>query len=64
MKLSRYQFLRLAAGATVLPVVPRIAKAQSYPTRPVRLIAGFPAGGGTDGQNGGRRKKFRKKRDG
>jgi Tripartite tricarboxylate transporter family receptor len=48
MKLSRYQFLRLAAGATALPVVRCIAKAQSYPTRPVRLIAGFPAGGGTD----------------
>jgi tripartite-type tricarboxylate transporter receptor subunit TctC len=49
MKLPhRRQFLHLAAGAAALPVVPRIAWAQTYPTRPVRLIAGFPPGGGTD----------------
>src|ERR1700730_7778288 len=48
MKLSRHQFLHLAAGAAALPALSRIARAQSYPTRPVRLIAGFPAGGGTD----------------
>jgi tripartite-type tricarboxylate transporter receptor subunit TctC len=48
MKLPRRRFLRLAAGATVLPTVSRIATAQAYPTRPVRLIVGFPAGGLTD----------------
>jgi tripartite-type tricarboxylate transporter receptor subunit TctC len=48
MKLPRRQFLHLAAGAAALPTVPSIAKAQAYPTRPVRIIVGFPAGGGTD----------------
>ena len=45
MTLTRQQFLHLAAGAAALPVMPRFARAQSYPTRPVRLIVGFPAGG-------------------
>jgi len=45
MKLPRRRFLHLAAGTAALPFVPRIARAQSYPTRPVRLISGFPAGG-------------------
>jgi len=48
MKLLRRQFLRLAAGAVALPAVSRIARAQPYPTRPVRLIVGFPPGGGFD----------------
>jgi tripartite-type tricarboxylate transporter receptor subunit TctC len=48
MKLSRHQFLHLAAGAAVLPVASRMARAQTYPTRPVRLVVGFPAGGGAD----------------
>src|SRR5262245_46915550 len=48
MKLPRRQFLHLAAGAAALPAVPRIARAQSYPTRPVRLVVGAPAGGGFD----------------
>jgi tripartite-type tricarboxylate transporter receptor subunit TctC len=48
MKLSRHQFLQLAAGAAALPAVSRIARAQAYPTRPVRIIVGFAAGGGTD----------------
>ena len=48
MKLPRRRFLYLAAGAAALPVVPRIAGAQAYPARPVRIIAGYPAGGGTD----------------
>jgi tripartite-type tricarboxylate transporter receptor subunit TctC len=48
MKLSRRQFLRLAAGAAALPAVSRIARAQAYPTQPVRIIVGFPAGGSTD----------------
>jgi tripartite-type tricarboxylate transporter receptor subunit TctC len=48
MKLPRRQFLHLAAGAAVLPALSRIARAQAYPTRPVRIIAGFPPGGGND----------------
>src|SRR5262245_62777435 len=48
MKLPRRNFLHLAAGAAALPAVSRIARAQTYPTRPVRLIVGFPAGGGAD----------------
>jgi len=44
MKLPRRQFLHLAAGAAALPAVSRVANAQSYPTRPVRIIVGFPAG--------------------
>ena len=42
------QFLHLAAGAAVLPTLPRIALAQTYPTRPVRLIVTFAAGGSPD----------------
>ena len=38
MKLTRRQFLHLAAGAAALPALPRIARAQAYPSRPVRLI--------------------------
>ena len=38
----------LAAGAAALPVVSRVACAQTYPTRPVRIIVGFPAGGAAD----------------
>src|SRR5579862_8469043 len=48
MKLPRRQFLHLAAGAGALPVASRIAGAETYPSRPVRLIVGFPAGGLTD----------------
>src|SRR5437763_11784981 len=49
MKLPhRRQFLHLAAGAAALPVLPRGAWAQAYPTRPVRIIVGFAAGGPTD----------------
>jgi len=48
MKLPRRQFLHLAAGAAVLPTVSRIARAQTYPSLPVRIIVGFAAGGGTD----------------
>jgi tripartite-type tricarboxylate transporter receptor subunit TctC len=49
MKLPhRRQFLHLAAGAVALPAVSRIARAQAYPSRPVRLIVGFSAGGVLD----------------
>jgi tripartite-type tricarboxylate transporter receptor subunit TctC len=48
MKLFRRQFLHLAAGAAALPAVSHIASAQAYPTRPVRVIVGFPPGGTAD----------------
>jgi tripartite-type tricarboxylate transporter receptor subunit TctC len=49
MKLShRRQFFRLAAGAAALPALSHFAWAQTYPTRPVRIVVGFPPGGGAD----------------
>jgi tripartite-type tricarboxylate transporter receptor subunit TctC len=48
MELGRRQFLHLAAGAAALPALSRIAGAQAYPSRPVRIIVGFPAGGTAD----------------
>jgi tripartite-type tricarboxylate transporter receptor subunit TctC len=48
MKLPRRQFLGLAASAVALPAVSRRASAQAYPSRSVRLIVGFNAGGGSD----------------
>jgi tripartite-type tricarboxylate transporter receptor subunit TctC len=44
MKLSHRQFLRMVAGAAVLPAFSRLVRAQAYPTRPVRLVVGFPPG--------------------
>src|SRR6516162_10787337 len=44
----RRRFLHLAAGAAALLMEPRIARSQAYPTRPVRISVGFPAGGTTD----------------
>jgi tripartite-type tricarboxylate transporter receptor subunit TctC len=46
--LHRRQFLHLATGAAVLPVTSRMASAQAYPTRPVRIVVGFAAGGQAD----------------
>ncbi|HEY1361449.1 MAG TPA: tripartite tricarboxylate transporter substrate binding protein [Xanthobacteraceae bacterium] len=48
MKLPRRHFLRLAAGASALPAISRMTWAQVYPSRPVRIVVGAPAGGGID----------------
>ena len=48
MTLARRTFLQLAAAAAALPALPRAALAQAWPSRPLRLVVGFPAGGTTD----------------
>jgi tripartite-type tricarboxylate transporter receptor subunit TctC len=48
MKLPRRKFLHLTAGAATLPAVSRIAWAQTYPTRPVRIVVGFGSGSAFD----------------
>ena len=48
MKIDRRKFLHLAAGAAALPAVSRIARAQAYPTKPVRFINGYAPGGTGD----------------
>jgi tripartite-type tricarboxylate transporter receptor subunit TctC len=48
LKLARRRFLYLATAAAALPSVSRMATAQTYPTRPVRLIIGYPPGGSAD----------------
>jgi len=48
MGILRRQFLQLAGAAAASPILPKFARAQTYPQRPVHLIVGFPAGGGTD----------------
>ena len=48
MKLPRRKFLRLAAGAAALPTLSRLAQAETYPSRPVRIVVGYPPGGVTD----------------
>lgn len=48
MKLLRRTFLKLAGAVAAAPALPRIASALDYPTRPVRVVAGFAAGGGVD----------------
>ncbi len=48
MRLARRQFLNLAAGAAALPAATRLAFADTYPSRPVRIVVGFPPGAATD----------------
>jgi tripartite-type tricarboxylate transporter receptor subunit TctC len=48
MKLARRKLLQLVGGAALLPAAPYIARAQAYPTRPVRIIVGFTPAGATD----------------
>src|SRR5215212_7574829 len=48
MKLHRRQFLQFAAGAATLPILPRFAFAEPYPTRPVHWIVSFTPGGSSD----------------
>src|SRR5882757_583569 len=48
MKLLRRELLHLAAGVSALAILPRVANAQSYPARPVRIIVGYPPGAGHD----------------
>jgi tripartite-type tricarboxylate transporter receptor subunit TctC len=48
MKLHRRRFLRLAAALSALPAIPRVAQADTYPTRPLRIVVGFAAGGNFD----------------
>jgi tripartite-type tricarboxylate transporter receptor subunit TctC len=48
MKLPRRRFLHLAAGAAALPALSPMARAQTYPSRPITVVVPFPAGGSTD----------------
>jgi tripartite-type tricarboxylate transporter receptor subunit TctC len=48
MKLARRTFLHLAAGAAALPAISRVAWAQAYPTRPVRVLEGIGGGSSAD----------------
>ncbi len=48
MTIHRRQFIRLAAAGAALPALPHVARAQAYPSKPVRIVVGYAAGGGVD----------------
>ena len=48
MKCSRRKFLNLTTGAAVLPIASRVAGGETYPSRPITMVVGFPPGGPTD----------------
>jgi tripartite-type tricarboxylate transporter receptor subunit TctC len=48
MRLPRRQFVHVVAAAALIPALPRMAMAVNYPTRPVRIIVGFPPGTSPD----------------
>jgi tripartite-type tricarboxylate transporter receptor subunit TctC len=48
MRFHRRTVVRLAAGAAALPILPRVVRAEAYPSRPARIVVGFTAGGATD----------------
>src|SRR5690348_6925567 len=48
MRVARRRFLHLAAGAAALPLAPRLARADTWPSRPVHIISGYPPGGPSD----------------
>src|SRR4051812_25435531 len=48
MKFRRRQFLQLAAGAAAAPALPRLARAQAFPSRPITMVVPVPAGGALD----------------
>jgi tripartite-type tricarboxylate transporter receptor subunit TctC len=63
MKLARRKFLHLAAGAVALPALSRVAKVQTYPSRPITMIVPLAAGGAVDAMARVLAEGMRKRRD-